>query len=788
MPREIRTTIAVDGEAAFKRAINEANTSIRNMGTQLTLATAEFKKDGDAMKLVKTRAKALRGEIGQQEEIVKALERAVKESAAAFGENSEKTEKWEAELNRARARLVNLQSELTLNNAGLDRNGKSFDESSQAAADYQATLQTIGKGVSFENVTTGISKITGGFESAVRKVFNFAKTMRETLVDAGSWADELMTDATKYNLDVEELQRWRNAADFIDTDVETIVNARSKLEAKMTNGWTKTDGKNKIDLWELYGIKIGEPEDYRNSMDVLFDVGELLMSIAKNDKAGGEVRADAIAMELFGKSFRDLLPLFRAGRDEWNKTLAEQRVVSKENVEALGAMDDANQRLENSWEALKKSALAEISPVLTDASNGLADLLNNFNDWIETDEGKEAMKSLSDALRELFGSIKDVKFQDVIKKAETGVNGLKDGLQWLAAHKDEVKTALIVIGGGFAGLKVAEVATSVWSIVNGMKQLWNKGKQPGTGADNPAPITHDAQPVTPVNGGWLTGLKNKLTETATKSNNIWVQTGGLFPALGDRLLNETNAGRALRDGGDILEGISQDIAEKRAEVEKNASTFFDDWGNLFKTAGDNAARFWNKVWYGNEYGPQRTVPQEEIPQNPGRDLWEVPGPEATPADVLAGIGREMSEAQRAAAEEWWDVHRADPMGDATDEKWAALEELMGADNELYLRLSDAIESWLESPENRDNSLLEQEDLLQGAVSEMKQNVDAGKVVAEKVNGMDIRKYNGLPAEMVDAVRRGAADGVGRISVQLDGYSVGKAVWKYVNAEMGASMP
>ena len=73
MPREIKTTLAVDGEAAFKRSINEANTSIKNLGTQLTLAQAEFKKDGDAMKLMETRSKALNAEIDQQKEIVKAL-------------------------------------------------------------------------------------------------------------------------------------------------------------------------------------------------------------------------------------------------------------------------------------------------------------------------------------------------------------------------------------------------------------------------------------------------------------------------------------------------------------------------------------------------------------------------------------------------------------------------------------------------------------------------------------------------------------------------------------------
>ena len=89
MAREIKTSLIVDGEQAFKRSINEANTSMKNLGTQLTLAQAQFKKDGDAMKLMETRSKALKGEIDQQEKIVEALEKAVQDSAKAYGENSE---------------------------------------------------------------------------------------------------------------------------------------------------------------------------------------------------------------------------------------------------------------------------------------------------------------------------------------------------------------------------------------------------------------------------------------------------------------------------------------------------------------------------------------------------------------------------------------------------------------------------------------------------------------------------------------------------------------------------
>ena len=98
--REIKTTLIVDGEAAFKREINDAKQSIRNLGTQLTLATAEFKKDGDAMKLMQTRAKTLKDEISAQQKIVKALEGAVKDAATKYGEGSKQAEKWQASVTK----------------------------------------------------------------------------------------------------------------------------------------------------------------------------------------------------------------------------------------------------------------------------------------------------------------------------------------------------------------------------------------------------------------------------------------------------------------------------------------------------------------------------------------------------------------------------------------------------------------------------------------------------------------------------------------------------------------
>ena len=242
MPREIKTTLMVDGEAAFKQSINAAQTSIRNMGTQLTLAAAQFRADGDAMKLMESRSKTLKAEVAQQENIVKALEQAVKESSQAYGENSEKTERWEAELNRARTRLVNLQSELTLNEQGLDRNGRAFDQGREAASRYGEELQNIGKNVSLETLSKGVEGVSGAIGSAIEKVIELGGRVTSLMREAAQWADDLATKALQYNMSEEDVQRMEYASNFADVPADTIMAARDRVIRKMVSGWKGEGG------------------------------------------------------------------------------------------------------------------------------------------------------------------------------------------------------------------------------------------------------------------------------------------------------------------------------------------------------------------------------------------------------------------------------------------------------------------------------------------------------------------------------------------------------------------
>ena len=854
MAREIKTSLIVDGEQAFKRSINEANTSMKNLGTQLTLAQAQFKRDGDAMKLMETRSKALKGEISQQEEIVKALEKAVKDSSEAYGENSAKTEKWEADLNRAKAKLANLQNELTLNEQGLDRNGKAFDESSQSAADYQATLEGIGKNVSFEAITSGIHGITGVIEGAIKKVFSFAKAIRETFADAGEWADQLMTDSIKYRMDPEELQRWQYAAKIIDTDVETIYSAQDKLSKKVKNGWK--DGN--INMWEMLGIDLTDSTgNQREALDIMFDLGETLMSMTKID--GNDIRADAYAMEVFGKSWRDLLPLFTAGRAAWDAAKQDAEVVSNERVANLTALDDANQALENAWDVSKYSFLAELAPTVTDVTNAVTEMLKAFNEWMDTDEGRQAMEDLSGAIQELFSGLKDVSFKDAIDAVAGAINGIKDALLWLDEHKQDVFTALEVIAGGFALLKVTELALNIGKIVSGFQTLWAGAKNPlpslpGTGT-NGTPTTGTDTTGTDTTGtdttttgggdvgtaaggaGLLAAIKNWLNGKSL-SVSSWANAFNLTNAgfVSDWFFHNTETGRSINPEygnsfsfENLWNGFWRSINEKIEEnlAADEAYATGETW-NILDPASKERHEKWQaqkeqdaaaREWYSENVTPETTLTPEEW-ENMGkveRDLWmkthplptqeeinqaylngtatwnAMPGSsqpaaeetaELSPYEILQQIGGEMNDAQVAAAEAWWDAFRADPLGDASDEKWDQLEAAFEGNDDLLERFSDAVDNWFTDFE--DQHYLENEDLLSDAVAQMKTNVESGKTVAEKVAGMDIKRFNGLPAELQLAAQRGTASGVSGIRVYLDGATVGRLVAPYVGAALGQS--
>lgn len=122
--REIKTTLSLDGEKQFKQELADARKEMRVMNADLKAMAAEFDSTGDEQKFFSQRVDLLNDKVKQQDELVKALNKAVNESADKYGEAASKTQDYRIQLSNANAQLFKMRREAEEAQRDLDDLGR----------------------------------------------------------------------------------------------------------------------------------------------------------------------------------------------------------------------------------------------------------------------------------------------------------------------------------------------------------------------------------------------------------------------------------------------------------------------------------------------------------------------------------------------------------------------------------------------------------------------------------------------------------------------------------------
>lgn len=159
--REIKTTIALDGEAEFKRALADANREMRLMGAELKELAAEFDLSGDEQAYYARRSETLGKEMQQQKIIVDALEKAVQDMAEKHGDASRQVQDMTIQLTNARTKLNRIQKEFNDNEKASRDFGKSLDKNVEEEAEQAGEAVTELRG-DLEGLEKELEGIRGG--------------------------------------------------------------------------------------------------------------------------------------------------------------------------------------------------------------------------------------------------------------------------------------------------------------------------------------------------------------------------------------------------------------------------------------------------------------------------------------------------------------------------------------------------------------------------------------------------------------------------------------------------
>ena len=581
----VNVKMGVSGVSQFKQSMSQAKQAVKTLDAQLALSEKQFKASGDAEGYMTEKTELLKAKLEQQKKVADNAQKALDDMTKNGVDRASKAyQDMYRSLLQAKGELIDTENALN----GVTAAG---DEAADSVSDMSNQLDNINTNVSLQNVTNGIGEITGAMETAFSKALKLGAAITREVLGAGSWADDLQTRAKYYGLDQDTLQRMDKTSALIDTSVDAIINAQKKLR--------KGIGSADQGVMGAFAALFGEGYDpKRNGWEQAFwDAGEAIM------KFTDEEEKEVYAQKLFGRSWNELIPLFDAGKQKYEETMAGWHTVSQESVESLGDMDDAYQVLNNEWETFKKELLATFSGPLTQGMETITGLFKELNEYLQTPEGKEMLKQISDSVSSLITDLTNIDPKDVVAGLKSVIDDITNALKWIQEHHQDVVTAMEALLGGWALLKVTGGVLTILEVVKGLQ--WLKANPnisiPGTGAAAPAAGASGAAAGGSAAGSALAGVKVAVTNTATSFASVAPAIAPVAGVVIDRIMNETNMGRALRDGGDVLEGLKEDIIEKGDEIAHNVETFDQDLREnvLTKDAvnlGTNSVLFWDDFW------------------------------------------------------------------------------------------------------------------------------------------------------------------------------------------------
>ena len=493
---DLKATVRLEGGAAFKKEISDINSSMKQLDAESKNITATFDGQANSLEALTAKQKNLVATLEQAERKVQTYSDRIQSLKSQQANIAESTEKYRTELKSAQdalskmdkgteayakqakavddlARKVQLgeqnqaransqiekytteqtkaETEVAKLNHEIDRNAQYLNEAENSADKCATSIDEYGrktKQAADESKGLGdVAKVALGnlaAEAATRLADAAADAVR-ALAEAGraaaAYADEILTASTVTGLSTDTLQEYAYAAELIDTDLADVEKALGKNTKSMASA--QAGSKAYAEAYQKLGVSVTDASgELRSSEDVFWDCIDALGNVEN------ETEADAIAMQLFGKSARDLNPLIEAGSDGFRKFADEAHeagaVLDSETLGSLGEVDDSFQRLEQQTGAFQNAIGARIAPLLGTLAEGATNFLNVFTKALTPPPKTDLEKFLENV-------------QDKIKDTQTTIESLGDVDLTVSANVAEIEAYREVLEKATTGEKLSAV-------------------------------------------------------------------------------------------------------------------------------------------------------------------------------------------------------------------------------------------------------------------------------------------------------------------------------------------
>lgn len=376
MATNIGPKIGVDGEKEYRQQISQIIQQSKTLASEMKLVSASFTAATSAEDKNAKTAAVLNKQIATQRQYIEALAAQAGKAAATYGTNSVQAQKYEEQLNKARAKLLEMQHALQDTEHGVEDLGNEMDSGGDKAISFGDVLKA---NILSELVVDGLKKMADAVKGFASGMIDAAAEVKATNAQFAQTFGDLASSATK------KLNTIGDAAGILPSRLKS---AYTQLYA-----YAKSSGMNSAAALKFATEATYAAADAAAYYDrSLEEATEQVLAYTKgnyaNDAALGfastEATRNAQAMKSLGKEYKDL----DVTAGETTQVLLDQIVASQKLSGAYGQasreMDGWENVTGNAKEAWKQFKAAVGEPFLEAITPVLQDVTTEFVAWTES--------------------------------------------------------------------------------------------------------------------------------------------------------------------------------------------------------------------------------------------------------------------------------------------------------------------------------------------------------------------------------------------------------------------
>lgn len=416
--RENEKRMEGEKEQKYRKNIERLSASMDVLDAEMRKVSAKYADNAESAELSAAKTDLLTQKISLQYDKIDNLKAALEEAAENYGSNAVETLRWEKELNNAEAELYKL-------NGQLKNNTEQIEDTTTATEDAGQSMGNLGDVVNGLTSKLGIQlpdgmkssmnamgsldaqslALAGGFAAVAAAIVKAEKAMISMTKESAAFADNIITLSMQTGQSTQQLQEFSYATELIDVSVDTLQGSLRKLTNNMQDTMNGTG--NAKASFDALGVSVTNADgSMRSANDVFYETIDALGQV-KN-----ETERDAMSMDIFGRSAQDLNPLIIQG-SKTLKAYADEAhnmgyVLDDEALSALGAVDDAYQRLQKTQEGVKNQLAVEFAPYLEEFYGDVTTMVKDGGKAIKDSGIVDAFGMLLETVGDILNPMSDL--------------------------------------------------------------------------------------------------------------------------------------------------------------------------------------------------------------------------------------------------------------------------------------------------------------------------------------------------------------------------------------------